>query len=282
MADCRFPCGSASSSRENVCIETNRILDSCRDRDCFENVRVYLTECGNDIIAHTSAVRARDAEIIWTAIGVDPIQFNRGFYSVSIRYFVKLVFEACLSNGRSQEFDGIAVLDKNVVLYGGESVSGVFRSNPDDSSFCSLPVPGTCHRNVPVAIVEVVDPVVLGIKVADKINCPYVCCCGCGDIPESVCSCLSSFPCEAHDERILTVSLGVFSVVRLVRTAQFTVNAAEYSVPDKECIEACDNDPCSVFRKMAFPVGEFGVSANDANTCPSGGHADRSDKRCGC
>ena len=90
------------------------------------------------VIAHTTAVRARDAEIVHTAIGVDPIQFNRGFYSVSIRYFVRLIFEACVGNGHSQEFDGIAVLDKNVILYGGESNVNVFRS-VEGGSYCAIP-----------------------------------------------------------------------------------------------------------------------------------------------
>ena len=40
MAENRCACGgssgfSPSPAREMVCIETNRILDSCRDRDCF-------------------------------------------------------------------------------------------------------------------------------------------------------------------------------------------------------------------------------------------------------
>lgn len=277
MADCRFPCGSAQSSKETVCIETNRILDSCRDRDCFENVRVFLTGFGNDIIARTGAVRAKSAEIVWTTIGVDPIQFNRGFYSVMIRYFIRVVFEACVANGRSQEFDGMAVLDKNVVLYGGESGVSIFRSNPDNSSFCALPEPCTCHANLPQAVVEVVDPVVLGVKITEEKSCCH-CCCTCGDIPASVASCLSGELCGGHDsyERYLTVSLGVFSIVRLVRQGQFLISATEYTVPDKECCEPTENDPCCVFRKMAFPVSEFGISPITPPGCTDRHH----DKHC--
>lgn len=276
MADCRFPC-SSSSAKDTVCIETSRILDSCRDRDCFENVRVFLTEFGNDIIAHTSAVRARDAEIVWTSIGVDPIQFNRGFYSVSIRYYVRLIFEACVGNGHSQEFDGIAVLDKNVILYGGESNVHVFRSNPDSQGFCSLPEPCTGASCVPTAVVEVVDPVLLGTKVSEEKT--YSCVCCCTDIPHSVTSCLSSPMGHDSCERILTVSLGVFSVIRLTRKGQFTVNATEYAVPDKECFEPSDCDPCSVFRKMAFPVGEFG---GNCDHLPRAVGSDRPEKHCNC
>lgn len=56
----------------------------------------------------------------------------------------------------------------------------------------------------------------------------------------------------------LYVSIGMFSVIRLERPAQYLVSAAEYSVPDKECAPATnEDDPCSLFRTMAFPVNEF-------------------------
>ena len=63
MQDNRFSCGPAKGL-ETVCIETNRILDSCRDRDCFENVKVFLTDFGQEIIDHTGTVRVKSAFII--------------------------------------------------------------------------------------------------------------------------------------------------------------------------------------------------------------------------
>lgn len=115
MAENRFPCGGGTS-RETVCIETNRVLDSCRDRDCYENVRVYLSDFGNEILERTGAIRAKSAEILWTNIGIDPIQFNRGFYAVTIRFYIRVTCEACVGGGRSQEVEGIAVLEKRVIL----------------------------------------------------------------------------------------------------------------------------------------------------------------------
>ena len=120
MGENRFPCGSSQlphsgckePHKDTVCIETHRMLDSCRDRDCFENVKVFLTELGQDVINHTTQVRAKDACIAWTYIGIDPVQFNRGFYAITIRFYIKIVFEGCVCPGRSQEFDGIAVLEK--------------------------------------------------------------------------------------------------------------------------------------------------------------------------
>ena len=155
MQDNRFSCGPGIG-KETVCIEANRILDSCRDRDCFEHVKVFLTDCGKEIVEHTSAVRVKSAYIKQTNISLDPVQFNRGFYTVNIRFYVKLVFEACIGNGRSQEFDGIAVLEKKVILYGGDCNSNVFRSTGDISDFCGCALPCNKEINVPTAVVDAV------------------------------------------------------------------------------------------------------------------------------
>ena len=256
----RFPCGVSDkniSKCETVCIEANRILDSCRDRDCFEDVKVLLTDYGNEIIEHTTNVRAKNACITWTYIGIDPVKFNRGFYSVTIKFYIKITFEACLCGGKSQEFDGIAVLEKRVILYGGESNVSVFKSNPDSSDYCAVPEPCCSQKNVPVAIVEVVDPIILNSKVRESgDNCCMCCCCCCDDVPNNVSSHVNGNLSDSEG-RYLTVSLGIFSVVRIVRPAQYLINATEYCVPDKECISPEDDDPCAIFRNMAFPTAEF-------------------------
>ena len=153
-SDCRENrfLGCGGGGKDTVCIETNRILDSCRDRDCFENVRVYLTDIGNDIIERTSNVRTKEAAISLTHISIDPVRFNRGFYTVNIRFYIKLIFEACVANGRSQELEGIAVLEKRVVLFGGESNVSIFKSRPC-SDFCALPQAVSCEYNLPTAFV---------------------------------------------------------------------------------------------------------------------------------
>ena len=256
----RFPCGVSDkniSKNETVCIEANRILDSCRDKDCFEDVKVLLTDFGNEIIEHTSNVRAKNACITWTYIGIDPVKFNRGFYSVTIKFYIKITFEACLCGGKSQEFEGVAVLEKRVILYGGESNVSVFKSNPDSSDYCAIPEPCCSTKNIPVAIVEVVDPIILASKVKEAgDNCSCCCCCCCDDLPNHVSANVNGNLCDS-DGRYLSVSLGIFSVVRIVRPAQYLIHATEYCVPDKECISPEEDDPCAIFRNMAFPTAEF-------------------------
>ena len=145
-----------SVGKESVCIDTYRVLDSCRDKDCFENTRVYVTEYGQEIIDHTTNVRTKSAHILWTCINVEPVQFNRGFYQVSIRFYVKLCFEGCVNLGRAQEFDGVAVVEKKVILYGSEGCVNIYRSSVSDEFCpCTDNLSTSYSTNMPIATVEV-------------------------------------------------------------------------------------------------------------------------------
>ncbi len=265
----------SQSQRDVVCIEANRVLDSCRDRDCFEEVGVYLTDFGREIIEHTGNVRVKCAEIAWTCITVDPVQFNRGFYTVNIRFFLSLKFEACVG-GRNQEFEGVTALDKKVVLFGGECGSGTFHSGSCDNP-CD-PEPTSHDTNSPKASVDVASPVVLSAHIAevrDSSCCCNLCCCA-DEIPQRACRNLGAPLSRDFGERVLVVSIGIFSVVRLTRPGQFLVSASEYSVPDKECSCGEDKDPCCLFRSMDFPSEEFSCAAYAPRLTSS------ADGRCGC
>ena len=62
MAENKFSCASGGQGRETVCIDTNRVLDSCRDRDCFENVRVYLSCYGKEVLERTFSKQSRSRQ----------------------------------------------------------------------------------------------------------------------------------------------------------------------------------------------------------------------------
>ena len=289
MAENKFSCvPGGTPGRETVCIDTSRVLDSCRDRDCFENARVYLSDFGNEVLERTSTIRAKSAKIVWTCIDINPIRFNRGFYSVNIRFYVKLVFEACICAGRSQEIEGVTVLEKRVILYGGESNVSVFKSHGvAGENFCGCTPAESDEENEPTAIVEVVAPVLLGTRIVERATeCTCCCCCCEGDIPKPVQSCLEAPLCFGGfgggegrgGERYLTVSLGIFSVIRIVRSAQYLIQATEYCIPEKECVPVEEDDPCRVFRSMPFPTGEFCGQSTPLSPMPD---RDRHGK-CGC
>lgn len=277
MPDNRFGCLGSGTGRETVCIEANHVLDSCRDRDCYENVQVFLTCFGNEIIDRTGNIRVKNSCIAWSTITVDPIAFNKGFYSVNIRLYVRIVFEACLSPGRIQDFDGVAIIDKNVILFGGESNLNVFKSN-GTSGFCEIPTSLCCvEGNVPTAVVEVVDPIILNAKVIEKRNDHNChCCYCCEDIPDGVTRNINGQLVD-DGNRYLVVSIGIFSVVRIVRPAQYLIQATEYTVPDKECLSPSEESPCDIFKCMAFPIHEF-----ETGTGPVLNQMKHTEKGCGC
>ena len=249
-----------------VCIDTKRVLDSCRDRDCYEDTRVYLTCHGEEILANSSNLRTRSARLLWAYVGVDEVPFNNGFYQVKIRYYIEVEFEACMGVGRNHTFKGLAALEKEVILYGGEGRAVSFSSNPG-SGYCDGCNMNNRATNDPVAVIETVEPVVLGTRVSD-CNCP----CPCGgseyaDIPDGLRNCLGEELVVTTSGPRILVSFGVFSVVRIERPAQMLVHATDYSVPDKECTGATNNDnPCALFRTIAFPINQFRGTERPADT----------------
>ena len=45
--------------REAVCIDTNRVYDSCADKDCLADLRVYFPPQCQEIVEHATNVRCR-------------------------------------------------------------------------------------------------------------------------------------------------------------------------------------------------------------------------------
>ena len=255
---------SCPSMRDTACIDTNKIFDSCRDKDCLEDVAVFLTDYGRDVIEHSSNVRCCSAELSAADITVDPVPFNNGFYRIDIRIYIKMTFECCVNMSNRQIIEGLAVCDKTTVLYGGECTTSVFRSDPQRDGFCpGCPDPSVKTKNscgcgsnaLPTAVFEAADPVVLGAKIIERRH-PHHCPCQSErDIPESIAERFGGF--APQGERRLVVSLGIFSVTRLERPAQYTFSAESCSVPEKECDFSGSEDPCAIFRNMEFPVSEF-------------------------
>ena len=256
MAENKFPCTGGGVSREAVGIEAGRILDACRDRDCFEDIRVYLTPAGEELIARTGSVRVKSARICGANIVTEPVQFNCGFYAVDVKFYVGCSFEVCVPLGNAQEFEGVAVLEKRVVLYGGESNVNVFRSVAG-GSYCAIPDLVCCAEKDPEAVVEVLDPMVLSSKVREVCDCgkdgPLV------QIPTGICQTFDDELVLCGEHRRLFVTLGQFSIIRLERDAQIIVPILDYSIPTKECCDSpgCGEDPCEMFSRIPFPAAQF-------------------------
>ncbi len=266
--------GPSCEGRGTVCIDTKKVYDCCRDRDCFEDTRVYLTANGEEILSCATSIRTKSAKILSAYVGVDEVPFNNGFYQITVRYYIDVECEGCIGVGKSQIFHGIAALEKDVILYGGESNVITFASNPG-SGYCDMTA--RVLNNDPIAIVETVSPIVLGTKVSE---CGCSPCVECADIPCALQEFIGANLIMNGTAPRLYVSFGIFSVIRLVRDAQMLVQATDYSVPDKECTPATGNDnPCALFRTMAFPISQFGD--NSSCDCDKSGFPQKNGG-CGC
>ena len=127
---------TSSSNDRSTCIDVNKIFDSAKDKDCIEDLKVYLGPEGQEFIDNASNIRTKCAEVLWASISVSDVAFNKGYYSVDVRYYFRLCFEACVM-GRAREFCGIAVYDKQVVMYGGEGNVSVYTSDTINNSVCA-------------------------------------------------------------------------------------------------------------------------------------------------
>lgn len=238
------PVDSKACIKEAVCIHTSKIFDSCRDKDCVEDLRVYPIQGSQACICSAFSVRPRSAELLHVDVDVNEITFNRGYYTVDCKFFYKVKGEVFPGN---REIVGLAVFDKRVILFGGGGNAKIFTSNDCRRG---------CPQDQPVAVVECVDPLALGMKLVD-VNC-----CTIGDhelreIPDSVAARFDEELVMGGTARRLYVTLGQFSIVRLERDTQLIIPVYDYCIPEKECEGSSDDDPCTLFSKVKFPVEEF-------------------------
>ena len=241
--------GCNPSVREAVCVHTNQIYDSCRAKECLEDLRVYPTRASQEILDSASSVKCKCSELIWTYIDVQEVSFNRGFYAVDIKFFYRIVGEAYGCSSRPQEVVGLATYEKRVILFGSEGNVRIFNSKINAISQAT---------NMPTAIVEAVDPICLNMKLVEPCECRCA-----NDDPCEVPGFLNDFFCDelvvGGECKRWFVTLGQFSIVRLERDSQLLIPSYDFCMPSKECAatDSASDNACDLFRQIKFPVEQF-------------------------
>ena len=138
--------------REAVCVHTKKIFDSCKDKDCIEDLRFYPTQSSQCAIDRAISIKAGKAELLYVYIDVEPVGFNRGFYTVDVRYFYRVTADAFVGAARPVEVSGLCVFDKRVILFGSEGTAKIFSSQ---TSLDGLDEQHIRQSNMPTAVVEV-------------------------------------------------------------------------------------------------------------------------------
>ncbi|MDY5612102.1 hypothetical protein, partial [Dysosmobacter sp.] len=236
---------------------TRKIYDSCRDKDCIEDLRFYPKLQYVDVINRALSVKGGCAHLLYVYVDVEPVSFNRGFYTVDMRFFYSVTLQAYLSSPVPVTVEGLCVFDKRVLLFGSEGNAKIFsselRTGEPDLQMMR-------RANAPVAVVEAVDPIVLDARLLEGCG-RRDCDCDLCEVPAFVNSCFDGELSSGDDSRRIYVTLGQFSIVRLERDSQLLIPVYDYCMPEKDCTcgtgGGCNEDPCSIFRNISFPVGEF-------------------------
>ncbi len=234
---------------ESVCIDASRIYDSCADKDCLDNLPVFFQQCVQPIIDNACNVRLKDVDVITVYIGLEPVPFHRGFYTVEMTFFFEVKLDVYPTPASCPEtVCGMTVSTKKVVLYGSEGSVQIFSSdrNCEHGHFSKE------SRNLPKASVQVAAPIGLA---AELRECPPLCvpCC---QIPESICKKFGGEFVMTDRGKTVFVTIGLFTIVQIERNVQMLIPAYDFCVPEKECIES-SNDPCEMFSRIDFPTDEF-------------------------
>lgn len=248
--------------KEAVCVDAGRVYDSCSDKDCLEDLRVLFTERDQMIIDHAITVRAKKAEIITTCIDVEALPFNRGYYSCDLTFFFKVEVEVYAGHGAGcTNVHGVAIFQKKVILFGSEGNVKVFTSEftPDQHDVQEMPT-----RNMPRCCVQVAEPVVLSSRLVDKCDCGCKCDCSPASVPVSICETFGGCFIDPCEGKIVLVTLGIFTIVQMIRNVQMLMPIYDFCMPAKECCPNTEN-PCDIFKKMCFPVDEFFPPKSDDN-----------------
>lgn len=248
--------GGGNCIKEAVCIHTDKVYDSCRDKECLEDLRVYFPVCYQSIVDDAINVKITDCEIIWVHTNVEPMSFNQGNYSIDIRFFFKVTLDAYTDMIRPRRIEGLATYDKKVVLFGSEGKAKIYQSlyqyQADDRQLLT-------KNNLPKAVVEVVDPVPLGAKIVEKCSCSRPCCelYDISSAPSFICNCFEDVFADPDTEKRVYVSLGLFSITKLERNVQLLIPVYDFCVPADECVQSSPSNPCELFDTIQFPVDEF-------------------------
>ena len=235
----------APEIREAVSINTRKIFDGCRDKDCVDDLRVFPTVTSQSYIENALSIRPKGAELLHVSVAVEPISFNRGYYTVDCSFFYKVTGESVPSG---ETLQGLAVFDKRVMLFGSDGSAKSFSSDAAGNL--------AEGAGLPTAVVDCVDPIALYMRLSDA-DCLLPTELEGRAIPDFIAAAFPEPLVLTDTARRWYTTIGQFSIVRLERDSQLLVPIYDYGLPAKECPGSTEDDPCELFSRIRFPVEEF-------------------------
>ena len=146
--------------RQALAIHTRKITDSCRDKDCIEDLRVFLSRGSQAILDNAANAKVRSAELLHADIEVEPVAFDRNHYCIDVTFYYRILADAVIGNARPAALYGLAVFSKRAVLCGEDSRARIYTS---DTRIGQADGRSIYSTNRPTAVVEVLDPMTKAI-----------------------------------------------------------------------------------------------------------------------
>ncbi len=238
--------------KEAVCIDAFRVYDSCADKDCLAGLRVYFTEAGQHVIDQACNVRIKDVDVITVYVNLEPVPFNKGFYSVDMTFFFEVNLDVLLAPAACPvSVSGLSIHNKKVILFGSEGNVKIFHS--DSCTDADTTEINSIYKNLPRASVQVAEPIGLDAKISCNNQNP---CEQISPIPDSISRRYGGEFLTTNNGNSVFVTIGIFTIVQIERNVQMLVPTYDFCIPEKECIPTSD-DPCELFSRLEFPTDEF-------------------------
>ncbi|MBP7176193.1 MAG: hypothetical protein KBA53_08275 [Thermoclostridium sp.] len=254
--------------REAVCVQVEKVYDHCREKDCVEDAVVDFVEDIQCLIDKAIKVRVKDAEVVKVLADLDDVPFRRGFFTVNVRYKIKLRVEFCFrdqfGNLMTDVKTGFVWFSKTVFLFGSDGKVKIFSSSDpapcpsmpgSDGDGCGVTLE---QDNLPTVKVEVAEPLVLNARIK-RAHCHHKPHGKRFDLQDE-----ESFENEnavagegLFPARNVVVTIGLFSIIKLTRLVQLLIPAFDFCIPNRECVSATDENPCDLFDTIDFPFDQF-------------------------
>ena len=115
---------------EAVCVDAMRVFDSCSAQDCLEDLEFVFSKEDQTTVNEADYIKTKCITITGVTFTIDPVPFNKGFYTVDITYAFRAEVDAYTTDDPLPDtLYGTSTFSKKVILYGSEGSTQRFVSN---------------------------------------------------------------------------------------------------------------------------------------------------------